>query len=109
MTAFDRARRETPQTTPHQPRPTRHDGRRRLDNAQPCPLRPALIPNLIRHGRHRSEHGSPVVCHDIVSGSATEVSVGLEFDEQAVDVPVGTDETLANLVSRKARKNFCQS
>lgn len=78
----------------------------RARSAQPCPLRPALIPNLIRHGRHRSEHGSPVVCHDIVSGSATEVSVGLEFDEQAMDVPVGTDETLANLVSRKARKEL---
>ncbi|MFF3735389.1 hypothetical protein ACFYXM_35270 [Streptomyces sp. NPDC002476] len=34
------------------------------------------------------------------------MSVGLEFDEQAVDVPVGTDETLANLVSRKARKEL---
>ncbi|MFB6713536.1 MULTISPECIES: hypothetical protein [unclassified Streptomyces] len=32
--------------------------------------------------------------------------MGLEFDEQAVNVPAGTDDTLANLVSRKARKEL---
>ncbi|WP_158072090.1 hypothetical protein [Streptomyces sp. CB01580] len=32
--------------------------------------------------------------------------MGLEFDEQAVDVAAGTDETQANLVSRKECKEL---